>query len=326
MKAAIITAYGSDTSIEITEAPTPMPQKGEVQIKVHASTVQTGDWRIRTLQVPEGMAMPMQLIFGFGKPKKPIFGTELSGEISAVGQDVHSFKVGDQVVATTGMTLGAHAEYCVLPESGAIVPKPANLSHGEAASLPFGFLTALDFLADKAQLKAGESILINGASGATGTAAIQVARRAGAKITAVCRKENFPLVSRLGAHATIDYRDEDALTSFRRYDVIFDALGNLEPRKQAALAALNPGGRLVLITASLWQLLAAPVYNMLSTKKIIGGVSDDGRAALAQVMDLAAKGEIVPVIDSVHPLAAIEQAYELVASRHKKGNVVVKVA
>lgn len=326
MKAALIHAYGSDTPIEVTDTPTPLAKAGEVQIKVHASTVQTGDWRVKSLQVPGGMAVPMKLIFGFGKPKNPIFGTELSGTIAAVGEGVTRFKVGDEVVATTGMAFGAHAEYCVLPEKGAIVAKPTNLSHQQAASLPFGLMVALDFLVDKAQLQSGESVLVNGASGATGTAAVQIARRAGAKITAVCRQENFELVKSLGAHDCIDYRHDDALLDGRHYDVIYDCVGNLEPHKDAALAALNPKGRLILITASLGQLLSAPFHNLFSDKTILGGTSDDSQSMLKRVVALAASGEVVPVVDAVYPLSDINRAYEHVASRHKKGNVILEVA
>lgn len=326
MKAALIHAYGSDTPIEVTDTPTPMAKAGEVQIKVHASTVQTGDWRIKSQQVPGGMSLPMQLIFGFGKPKNPIFGTELSGVIAAVGEGVTRYKVGDEIIATTGMTFGAHAEYCVLPEEGAIVAKPTNLSHQQAASLPFGLMTALDFLVDKAKVQSGEAVLINGASGATGTAAVQIARRARAKVTAVCRQENFELVKSLGAEHCIDYRHEDALLGDRRYDVIFDCVGTLEPRKDTALAALNPKGRLILITASLGQLMSAPFHNLFSDKQILGGVSDDSRTMLERVVALAASGEVVPVVDAVYPLTAINQAYEHVASRHKKGNVILEVA
>lgn len=323
MKAALVKAYGDPAAIEVAEVPTPTPKAGEVQIKIYATTVQTGDWRIQSLDVPAGMALPLKLIFGFGKPKSPIFGTELSGEISAVGAGVTRFTVGDQVVAITGMKLGGHAEYIVLPETAAIAPKPANLSHVAAASLPFGFTTAWHFLHEMAKLKEGESLLVNGASGATGTAAVQVGSLLGAQVTAVCRAENFPLVKGLGAKACYDYRSDDLLASDRRFDVICDSVGRLTP---AATAALKPGGRLILLSAGLGDMLLAPLRNALTDRKIIGGMADDGPEILSKVLDLAAKEQVVPVIDAVYPLADIAKAFAHVASRHKKGNVVVQVA
>lgn len=326
MKAAVIYEYG-DGAPSIAEVPTPTPKKGEVQIKVFASTVQTGDWRIKSLRVPRGMSLPLKLIFGFAKPKNPIFGTEVSGEISAIGEGVSQFKVGDQVVAITGMGLGGHGEFLVLPETAAIAAKPSNLSHAEAASLPFGLTTAWDFLVVKAALKPKEQVLVYGASGATGTALIQVAKLHGAEVTAVCSKANFPLVKSLGADHTIDYQEEYAVAEPSRYDVICDAVGLLD---SSARSALKDKGRLILLSASLGELLGAPLRNLLASfssgKTIIGGVADDSATMLGRVIQLAEQGKVKPVVDRVYPLAEIAEAYAHVAGRHKRGNVVIEVA
>lgn len=322
MKAAVIYEYG-DGAPTIAEVTTPKPSKGEVQIKVFASTVQTGDWRIKSLEVPSGMSLPLKLFFGMSKPKNPIFGTEVSGEISAVGEGVTQFKEGDEVVAITGMGLGGHGEFVVLPETAAITAKPTNLSHAEAASLPFGLTTAWDFLMVKAALKPKEKVLIYGASGATGTALIQVAKLQGAEVTAVCSEVNHELVRSLGADHTIDYRKQDALAEPSRYDVICDGVGLLA---SSARSALKAKGRLILLSAGLAELLKAPLRNLLSDKTIIGGVADDSAAMLKRVIQLVADGKVQPVVDRVYPLAEIADAYSYVAGRHKRGNVVVQIA
>lgn len=323
MKAALVGAYSDVNQITVQDVPRPSPGDKDVLIKVYASTVQTGDWRIQSQNVPGGMSFILKLVFGFDKPKRPIFGTEVSGEIAAVGAKVSEFKVGDAVVANTGMNLGGHAEYLVLPESGSIVTKPSNLSFPEAASMPFGFTTAWYFLTHAAKLQAGESVLVMGASGATGAAAVQVAALKGAKVTAVCSAENFPLVRKLGATTTYDYRSEDVLASDRRFDVICDSADVLTPK---AKASLTGKGRLLLLSASLGDQLALPFTNMLSSAKVIAGVADDCKEVLAEVMAHVATGELVPVIDSVYPLSETAKAFSHVASRHKKGSVVIQVA
>lgn len=323
MKAALVGAYKDFNEITVQDVPRPSAGDKDVLIKVYATTVQTGDWRIQSQSVPDGMSFILKLIFGFGKPKQPIFGTEIAGEIAAVGAKVSEFKVGDAVVANTGMSLGGHAEYIVLPESGSIVPKPNNLTFPEAASMPFGFTTAWHFLTRAAKLQEGESVLVMGASGATGAAAVQVAALKGAKVTAVCSAENFPMVRKLGATTTYDYRSEDVLASDRRFDVICDSADVLSPK---AKASLTDKGRLLLLSASLSDQLALPFTNMLSSAKVIAGVADDCKEVLQEVMDLAATGQLVPVIDSVYPLADTAKAFSHVAGRHKKGSVVIQVA
>lgn len=322
MKAACVTRYGNVNDITVQEVPRPIPGADELQIKVHASTVQSGDWRIQSQDVPAGMSLPMKLIFGFNKPKNPIFGTEVSGVVAAVGAKVTEFKVGDEVVAITGMRLGGHGEYIVLPKTGSIVPKPARLSHAEAASMPFGFTTAWHFLTAVAALKPGEQVLINGASGAAGVAAVQIAKLQGAKVTAVCSAANFALVQRLGADDVHDYQAGDILATDRKFDVILDCADTLSP---SAKESLREGGRLVLLSASLGDQLIAPFRNLVSNRKVLAGVADDCKAILATVMDLAATGKVVPVIDASYPLADTQQAFRHVASRHKKGNVVIQV-
>src|SRR5688572_13894199 len=208
MKAIVYSRYGSPDVLEVKELPKPVPGDKEVLIKVLATTVTAGDWRVRSLDVPTGFGLLARLALGISKPRQPILGTELSGEIEAVGKDVTRFKAGDQVFAFSDLRMGCHVEWKCMPEDGAVVAKPANLSHEEAATLCFGGTTALAYLR-KAKIRRGDRVLVNGASGGVGTAAVQLAKHFGAHVTGVCSGGNFELVRSLGADALIDYTRQD---------------------------------------------------------------------------------------------------------------------
>lgn len=323
MKAAYCTQFGGVENIKIVDIEKPTIGKNEILIQVVAATVQTADWRIRTLSMPPGMGFMAKLIFGFRRPRQPILGTEFAGKVVSIGDGVTSFKIGDEIIAATGPKLGAHAEYIKIKDTGVLVKKPMSLSFESGAALPFGGITALDFLKYRAKVKPNEKVLINGASGAVGSAAIQMAKMLGAHVTAVCSQENASFVKSLGADDVIDY----SLTSFwekdTRYDVIFDVFGNVET--QLLLRSLTTTGRLVLASAGLWQMLGAAYKNMKSAQKIFCGVASETIDNLKEIVQLAADGKYKSIIDKEFSLQDIAQAHAYVQGRHKRGNVVIKI-
>lgn len=321
MKAAVCQRYGSPESLEIKDMPQPIPKDREILIQVKATTVSSGDCRIRGANFPRGFGPLARLAIGWSGPRKPVLGTELSGVVEAVGREVTRFKVGDQVIAFPGMKVGAHAEYCVMPEGGAVVSKPTNLSFPEAAALGFGGLTALYYLRDRAKLKAGETILIIGASGAVGVAALQLANEWGADITAVCSGKNADLVRSLGARQVIDYTQTDFRTAGARYDVIVDIIGAIDPN--SCLDSLHKKGRLLLLSADLPQILNSLWKPLKDGKKILTGVSSERGVDLQFLVDLASRGHYKAVVDRSYPFAQIAAAHAYVDTGRKKGSVVV---
>ncbi|HVL49529.1 MAG TPA: NAD(P)-dependent alcohol dehydrogenase [Candidatus Thermoplasmatota archaeon] len=224
MQAYLCRRYGGVDAIDLAEVPDPVPAEHEVLVRIHATTVTAGDWRVRTLEVPQGLGLVARLAIGFSRPRQPILGTELAGIVEAVGAHVTRFRPGDAVFAFPGEAMGAHAELRAIAEDGPIAPKPANLSMEDAAALPFGGATALDFLR-KVELRPRERILVVGASGNVGTALVQLAKRAGAHITAVASGANEDLVRSLGADRFVDYTREPYLDGRETYDVIADTAG-----------------------------------------------------------------------------------------------------
>ena len=229
MKAIVYERYGPPDVLELKEVAKPTPKGHEVLIKIHATTVTSGDWRARSLDMPVGFGLISRLFFGVSRPRQPILGTELAGEVESVGKDVSKFKVGDQVFAFSGAGMGCHAEYKCMPEDGAVALKPANLTYDEAAAISFGGTTALDFFR-RAKLQSGEKVLVNGASGGVGTAAVQLAKHFGAHVTGVCSTANVELVRSLGANHVIDYTKEDFTENGEAYDIIVDGTDNFTTR------------------------------------------------------------------------------------------------
>jgi NADPH:quinone reductase-like Zn-dependent oxidoreductase len=320
MKAAIYQRYGSPDVVELNEVPKPAPKDHEVLIKVHATTVTSGDWRARTLNVPKGFGLISRLFFGVTKPRQPILGTELAGKIESVGPAVSAFKVGDQVFAFSGASMGCHAEYRCMPEDGPLAPKPANLSYEEAAALSFGGTTALDFLR-RGKIQKGEKMLINGASGGVGTAAVQLAKHFGAEVTAVCSTANLDLVRSIGADRVIDYTKEDFARNGETYDLIMDTTGTAPFSRSKG--SLKEGGRLLLVLGTLRDMLEIPWTSMTSRKKIVSGPASERKEDLRFLARLAESGEFKPVIDRRYPFERIADAHRYVESGHKRGNVVV---
>ncbi|HDR8092945.1 TPA: NAD(P)-dependent alcohol dehydrogenase [Bacillus cereus] len=297
MKAIICTKYGPPNVLQLQNVEKPKPKKNEVLVKIHATSVSTGDCRIRGFNSPPLFWIPMRIILGFRKPRKPILGVELSGEIEDIGTDVTQFKKGDQVFALTELNLGGYAEYTCVHESGLIALKPTNVTYEEAAVIPFGGTSALHFLR-KGQIKKGQRVLIYGASGSVGTAAIQLAKYFGATVTAICSSSNFDLVTTLGADNVIDYMKEDFTKQGEHYDIIFDAVGKY--KKSLCTDALMPNGKYV------------------SVNGMMAKVSKEDMNLLKQ---LAETEKLKPVIDRTYRLEEITEAHIYVEKGHKKGNV-----
>lgn len=262
----------------------------------------------------------MRLVFGISRPKQSIQGSELAGVIETIGKDVSNFKIGDPVFAFSDAAMGCHAEYKCMVEDGALVLKPSNLTFAEAAALSFGGTTALDFLR-RGKLQSGESVLVNGASGAVGTAAVQLAKYFGAIVTGVCSTANVELVRSLGAAHVIDYTQENFTRNGETYDVIVDTVGTAPFSRSKA--SLKVGGRLLMVLAGLLDMLQALWVSMTSGKKVIAGPVTVRVEDLHFLAGLAESGEFKPVIDRCYPFEQMVEAHRHVDSGRKKGNVVI---
>ena len=306
MKAVVCTRYGPPEVLRVEEVATPVPRKNEVRIRILATAVTSSDCYVRGLNLSPTYRIMGRFALGWNAPRQPVLGTVLSGEVDSVGPDARSFEVGDRVFGFNRHCFGTYAQYVCWPEDGLLAARPANLTDGETAAIPYGGLLALHFL-HKADVRAGQRVLIYGASGAVGTSAVQLARHLGAEVTGVCSTANLDLVASLGATTVIDYTREDFTDRAERYDLIFDAVGK---RKSAAALrrcrqVLAPGGACVSV--------------------------DDGtpklrREDLVLLGELATKGEIPPVIDRTYALDDIVEAHRYVDNGHKRGNVVITVA
>lgn len=321
MKAITYTRYGPPNVVVLAEVPKPAPKDNEVLIRIYATTVTTGDWRARSLNLPAGFGFMGRLVFGVVKPRQPILGTELAGQIEAVGKAVTRFKVGDEVFAFPSAGYGCHAEYRTMPEAGMIARKPANLTFDEAAALSFGGTTALNFLRDKAGIKPGDKVLIVGASGGVGTAAVQIAKHFGAEVTGVCSTANLELVLSIGADKVIDYTKEDFAKTGETWDIILDTTGTAPFAR--CEQALKPGGRLVVVLGTFAQALGMERPSKASGKKVIAGVAALSVDDLRYLAKLAEAGDFKPVIDRSYPLEHAAEAHAYVDTGRKRGNVVL---
>jgi len=322
MKVVVYERYGPPEVLELRDVAKPTPRDNEILVRSYATTVTSGDWRARSLDVPPGFGLISRLVFGFFKPRKGILGTELAGEVVEAGRDVSRFKVGDQVFLFSGAGMGCYVEYKCMPEDGPVALKPANLTYDEAVALSFGGTTALDFFR-KGKLRSGEEVLVNGASGGVGTAAVQLAKHFGAKVTAVCSGANEELVRSLGADHVIDYTEEDFTENGRTYDVIVDTVATAPYSRSKD--SLREGGRLLMVSGGMLDLLKIPWVSMTSSKKVIGGVAEERPEDLRLLAELAEAGEFKPVIDRRYPFEQIVEAHRYVDTGRKKGNVIITV-
>jgi NADPH:quinone reductase-like Zn-dependent oxidoreductase len=326
MKAIIYTEYGPADVLHLAEIPKPTPKDNEVLINIHATTVTAGDCNARGFTfVPLGFGFLSRLMFGLRKPKQPILGVELAGEIEAVGQAVTLFKKGDLVWGTAGGKFGAYAEYICLPEDAPLVMKPAGVTFEEAVSIPFGAATALYFLRDAAKLQPGRKILIIGASGGVGVYAVQLARYYGADVTGVCSTANLDLVKSIGADKVVDYTQEDFTHSGETYDVILDMVpGRTTFARYQTL--LTPHGLYLAGAGGVKEVIQMAWTSLTGGKKVIAGMAPPARKAdLVFLNGLLEAGKIKPVIDRCYSLEQTAEAHRYVDTGHKRGSVVITV-
>ena len=298
MKAVVCPKYGPPDVLQIKDVPKPTPKDNEVLIRIHASTVTKGDILSRSFAVPLVYKPLVGLMIGFRGPRKKIQGHELAGEIEAVGKDVTLFKKGDKVFGSTAKSTGAHAQYICLPEDGVLAKMPVNMSYEEAAAVPVGGMTALTILR-KGNIKSGQKVLINGASGSVGSFAVQLAKHFGAEVTGVCSTSNMELVRSLGADFVIDYTKEDFTKNGKTYDIIHDAV-NKSSRSQCKRSLSKDGTYLKNISFS-----GENAENLMFLKGLVEA------------------GKIQPAIDRSYPFEQIVEAHRYVDKGHKKGNVVL---
>jgi NADPH:quinone reductase-like Zn-dependent oxidoreductase len=322
MKAYVCRRYGGPEVVELVDVPTPVPRNNEVLVRIRATTVTSGDWRVRTLAMPKGFRPIARLTLGFRRPRQPILGTELAGVIEEVGTDVTLFRSGDEVFAFPGRRMGCHAEYRAMAEDGPIAHKPANLSFEEAASLPFGGSTALHFLRN-ADIRAGAKILVVGASGGVGTAMVQLAKHLGAEVTGMTSTGNLDLVRSLGADRVIDYSKDNFASRGETYDIIADTVGATTFGE--CRAALKDTGKLLAIAGGWPDILAAIRTRMTAGRKVIAGPAEERPEYVRQLADLAKTGVLRPVIDRRYDFAKMQEAHAYVETRRKRGSVVVSV-
>ncbi|RPJ49559.1 MAG: NAD(P)-dependent alcohol dehydrogenase [Chloroflexi bacterium] len=331
MKAIVFTDYGSPDVLHLNEVAKPEPKDNEILVRVYATPVNYGDLTARNFanltssefNMPAFLFLPARMSFGWNKPKTQILGSDLAGEVEAVGKDVRKFKPGDQVFAYMGEKMGANAEYVCIPESGTVALKPSNLSYEEASTLPYGAVMATSLLG-KANIQPGQKVLIIGASGGIGSMAVQLARHYGAEVTGICGTPRMGFVKTLGADKVIDYTKEDFTQNGETYDLIFDILGRSSfPRLKRSL---KPNGIYLLASfksKAIIQMLRTSISG--SKQKVICAFADEKSDSLVFIKELAEMGKVKTVIDRCFPLEQAAEAHRYVEQGNKQGNVVLSL-
>ena len=320
MKAAVYRKYGPPDVIGIEEVEKPTPGDNQLLIRVRASTVGIWDAEARSFSFPLWFWLPLRLAMGVRKPRWPVLGQELAGDVEAVGKDVTRFKPGDAVFASVGLGFGAHAEYACVSAKRAVAHKPRNMSYAEAAGIPTGGDNALHFLR-LAEVQPGERVVVNGAGGNIGVLAVQIAKHFGADVTAVDRAEKLEVLREIGADHVIDYAATDFTQTAKTWDVIFDLVPGTS--YDHAIGALNPKGRYIVANPLFAALVRARWTNLTSDKKVLTQFAGSKPEDLTTLKDLAEAGEIRAVIDRQYPLERAADAHAYVDSGSRKGTVVL---
>ena len=330
MNVIVYAKYGSPDVLQLKEVEKPTPKDNEVLIRVHATSVNFGDLLARNFKEisPGKFSMPLlfwffaKMYFGFTKPKITILGSEFAGQIESAGKDVNLFKKGDQVFGYLGQNMGAYAEYLCMPEDGCVAIKPANMTYEEAAIIPYGAIMALNLLR-KMNIQSGQKVLVNGASGGIGSAAVQIAKYFGAEVTGVCGTPRLEFVKSLGADKVIDYTKEDFTQSGETYDLIFDILGKIS--FSGCKSSLKQNGRYLLASFKMKQLFQMLWTSMIGNKRVICALAIDKQEDLIFIKELIEAGKIKSVIDRCYTLEQTAEAHRYVEKGQKKGNVVITV-
>ncbi len=317
MKAIVYTQYGSPQVLQLKEVAKPTPKDNEILLRINATAVNSGEVRLRKAD-----PFAIRFLYGLTKPKINTLGVVFSGEVESTGKNVTLFKIGEQVFGHTDMSFGTYAEYKCLPQNGSLALKPANISHKEAAVIPFGGTTALHFI-KKSNIKQGQKVLIVGASGAVGSAAIQLAKFFGAIVTGVCSTGNVALVKSLGADEVIDYTNEDFTKNGVTYDVIFDTVKTISISR--SLKSLNKKGTLILSAGMVKEMLQGLWISKTTNIKVLSGLIKHNAEDIIFLKKLIEVGKLKPVIDRTYPLEQIAEAHAYVEKGHKKGNVAIEV-
>lgn len=321
MKAITYRSYGAPEVLKPADIPKPAPKPDEVLVKIHATSVTSGDYRARSLDMPPGFGLVGRLVFGLFRPRRQVLGTEFAGVVEAVGNKVTRFAPGDRVFAYPGAGFGGYADYAVISETAAIARVPGKLDLDEAVAIPFGGATALNFLRDKGGIKPGDQVLVIGASGAVGSAAVQLARFFGAHVTGVSSTPHLEMVRGLGANRVIDYTRENPADARHAYDIILDTSGTATYARYGK--ALKPGGRLLLVSSSLWQMIGSLLARKTGGRKAIPGYAPESAEELQFLAGLAATGRFKPFIDRRFPFEQAADAHRYFEGPEKKGNVVI---
>jgi NADPH:quinone reductase-like Zn-dependent oxidoreductase len=329
MKAIIYTEYGPPDVLRLAEVAKPTPGENEILVKVAATTVNYGDTAARNFKnisyrefnMPIFFMLPARFAFGRQKPKNPILGSEFAGEVEAVGHNVRRFKVGDQVFGYRGQRMGAYAEYLCMAEDGLVALKPANMSYTEAAAVPYGAIMAASLLR-KGNLQRGQKVLINGASGAIGSAALQLAKQHyGAEVTAVGSTPRLEWLKTLGADKVIDYTQEDFTQGQERYDLIFDVLGRSSFAR--CRRVLKEDSRYLLASFKTKALVQMLWTSIAGSQKVICGLAAEKAEDLQFVKELAEAGKYQSVVDRCYPMEQAAEAHRYIEKGHKRANVVI---
>lgn len=330
MKAIVCTQYGPPEVLQLKEVSKPTPKDNEVLIRVRATSVNFGDLMARDFKAvsPRKFNMPFvlwllsKISLGVNQPNITILGSEFAGEVEAVGKAVIRFKPGDAVFGYPGVSFGAYAEYLCMPEDGVMAIKPGNLTYEEAAVIPYGAIMALNLLR-KVNIQPGQKVLVNGASGGIGSAAVQIARHFGAEVTGVCSASRLEFVKSLGADQVIDYTQEDFTQNGKTYDLIFDILGKGSFAR--CKNSLKPNGTLLFASFKMKQLFQMLWTSKTGGRKVICAIAPGSVEDLNSIKELVEAGKIKALIDRCYPMEQAAEAHKFVEEGRKKGNVVITI-